>query len=114
MCVQYRGGGGGRRENIMSTVGVCSTIGRYHDTSGGISKCGDIMIHEGGYHEYRGACSVLRKQKMIPPHGTEHSLQYTFIMISLHGTQDTSLHGTQDTCPHGTHNIPSWYSLYPP
>ena len=51
--------------DILSTVGVFSTVGGYHD------KCGDIMINVGGYleyrggvqycggyHEYRGGCSV--------------------------------------------------------
>ena len=58
MCVQYRGGAqyrggcsvpwGGFHEyrgDILSTVGVFSTVG-------------DIMSTVGGYLEYRGGCSV--------------------------------------------------------
>ena len=79
MCVQYRGGAqysGGCSVpwgiswvpwgDILSTVGVFSTVGGYHDKCGGISwvpwgvfsTVGDIMSTVGGYLEYRGGCSV--------------------------------------------------------
>ena len=50
--------------DILSTVGVFSTMGGY-DKCGGyleyrgvFSTVGDIMMDVGGYHEYRGGCSV--------------------------------------------------------
>ena len=43
----------------MSTVGVIlSTVGMF-------STVGDIMMHVGGYHEYRGGCSVPWGEKSI-------------------------------------------------
>ena len=36
----------------MSTVGVILS------TVGDVQYRGDIMMHVGGYHEYRGGCSV--------------------------------------------------------
>ena len=36
----------------MSTVGVILS------TMGDVQYRGDIMMHVGGYHEYRGGCSV--------------------------------------------------------
>ena len=53
--------------DILSTVGVFSTVGGYHDKCegyleyrGGCSvPWGDIMSTVGGYLEYRGGCSVL-------------------------------------------------------
>ena len=79
------------------------------------------MIYVGGYHEYRGGCSVPWGTQIIKdfsPHGTEHPPRYsryppTFIMISPHGTEHP--HGTQDIphgtqdIPHGTHDIPPRY-----
>ena len=63
--VQYRGGYHDARGDIMSTVGVFSTVGGYHEYRGGyleycgdVQYCGDIMMHVGGYHEYCGGCSV--------------------------------------------------------
>ena len=52
--------------DILSTMGVFSTVGGYHEYRGGYLEyrggCsvpwGDIMMHVGGYHEYRGGCSV--------------------------------------------------------
>ena len=34
--------------DILSTVGVFSTVGGHHD------KCGGYLEYRGGYHEYRG------------------------------------------------------------
>ena len=47
---------------VLSTVGVFSTVGGYHEYRGGISSVpwgvfstvGDTMINVGGYLEYRG------------------------------------------------------------
>ena len=51
--------------DILSTVGVFSTVGGYHEyrgvilsTVGVFSTVGVIMMHVGGHHEYRGGCSV--------------------------------------------------------
>ena len=55
--------------DILSTVGVFSTVGRYHDKCGDIlstmyhavgvfSTVGDIMSTVGGYLEYHGGYSV--------------------------------------------------------
>ena len=46
MCVQYRG--------LLSTLGVFSTVGGYHDKCGGISWVPWDVQYRGGYHEYRG------------------------------------------------------------
>ena len=59
--------------DILSTVGVFSTVGGYHEYRGGYLEyrggCsvpwGDIMMHVGGYHEYRGGCSVPWGEKSI-------------------------------------------------
>ena len=51
-------------EDILSTVGVFSTMGGYLEwgvilsTVAVFSTVGDIMMHVRGYHEYRGGCSV--------------------------------------------------------
>ena len=79
MCVQYRGGAQYRGGcsvpwgiswvlwgDILSTVGVFSTVGDiminvggYLEYRGGVfSTVGDIMSTVGGYLEYRGGCSV--------------------------------------------------------
>ena len=66
MCVQYRGGCSVPWGDILSTVGVFSTVEGYHEYRGGYLEyrggCsvpwGVIMMHVGGYHEYRGGCSV--------------------------------------------------------
>ena len=54
--------------DIMSTSGMFSTSGRYHDACGGYHEYiegssvhrGDIMMHVGRYHEYITGCSVHR------------------------------------------------------
>ena len=120
MCVQYRGGiswvpwgdilstvgvfstVGDIMINVgdfLSTVGVFSTVGGYHEYHGGLSwvpwgmfsTVGDIMMHVEGYHEYRGGCSV--------PWGEK-----SFVIWVPHGTEH----------PHGTHDIPPHASWYPP
>ena len=73
-------------------------------TVGGVQYRGDIMSTVGGYHEYRGGCSV--------PWGTQITKDFsptvlntltvlmispTCIMISPHGTEHP--HGTQDNPP---------------
>ena len=58
MCVQYIGGRSVHQGvfstlgDIMSTSGMFSTSGEYHD------ECG-------GYHEYIGGCSVHRRDIMM-------------------------------------------------
>ena len=39
--------------------------GGYLEYRGVFSTVGDIMMHVGGYHEYRGECSVPWGQKSI-------------------------------------------------
>ena len=53
--VQYRGGYLEYREDIMSTVGVFSTVGGYHPLK--FEYRGGYYDTCGGYHEYSG-CSV--------------------------------------------------------
>ena len=71
------------------------------------------MMHVGGYHEYRGGCSVPWGTQItidFSPHGTEHPPRYsryppTVLKITQHGTHDiptvlNTPHGTQDIPPH--------------
>ena len=51
--------------DILSIVGVFSTVGRYREFRGGyLEYCGDtqyredVMMHVEGYHEYREGCLV--------------------------------------------------------
>ena len=53
--------------DILSTVGMFSTLGGYHEyrgvilsTVGDVQYRGDIMMHVGGYHEYRGGVQYHR------------------------------------------------------
>ena len=97
--------------NILSTVGVFSTMGGYLEYRGGCSvPWGDIMMHvgdimstvEGG--QYRGGKNLLLFEYptvlntpmvlMISP---------TCIMISPHGTQIS-----KDGVPHGTKHPPRY------
>ena len=86
---------------------------------------GDIMMHVGGYHEYRGGCSV--------PWGTQITIDFSpTVLNTLHGTHDIPPHAswypprywTSPTVlkitptvlmisPHGTEHPPR-YSRYPP
>ena len=75
--VQCIGGCSVHRGDIISTLGVFSTSGGYHEDIMGCSvHRGDIMMHVGGYHEYIRGCSVHRgfqyKLKgfchLAPPH----------------------------------------------
>ena len=74
--------------DILSTVGLFSTVGDIKSTVGDImsnvgvilSTVGDIMMHVGGYHEYCGGCSVpwsTQITKDFSPHGTEHPPRYS-------------------------------------
>ena len=92
----------------MSTVGVILS------TVGDVQYRGDIKMHVGGYHEYRGRCSVpwgTQITKDFPPTvltpSTVLMISPTCIMISPHGTQ-ISKDGipTVLNTPHGTHDIP--------
>ena len=58
MCVQYRGGYHEYRGDILSTVGVFSTVGGYLEYHGGVQY--HLGYHDkcGGYLEYHGGCSV--------------------------------------------------------
>ena len=59
---------------ILSTVGMFSTVG-------------DIMMHVGGYHEYRGGCSVpWGENQLLVEYPTVLNTP-TVLMISPHGTQ---------------------------
>ena len=46
--------------DILSTVGVFSTVGDILSTVGVFSTVGDIMINVGGYLEYRGGVQYRR------------------------------------------------------
>ena len=66
------------------------------------------MMHVGGYHEYRGGCSVpwgenllLFEYPTVLNTPTVLMISPTCIMISPHGTQIS-----KDGIPHGTHDIP--------
>ena len=64
--------------DIMSTVGVFSTVGGYHPLK--FEYCGGYHDICGGYHEYRGGCSVpwgTQITKDFFPHGTEHRPRYS-------------------------------------
>ena len=57
--VQYRGGYHNKCGDILSTVGVFSTVGDIMSTVGGyLEYRGGYHDARGGYHEYRGGCSV--------------------------------------------------------
>ena len=47
--------------DILSTVGVFSSMGGYHDACGGYHECRGGVQYRGGYHplkfEYRGGIS---------------------------------------------------------
>ena len=63
----------------MSTVGGVQYCGGYHPLKFEY-RGGDIMILVGGYHEYRGGCSVpwgTQITKEFSPHGTEHPPRYS-------------------------------------
>ena len=70
--------------DILSTVGVFSTVGGYHPLKFGYH--GGISCTCGGYHEYRGGCSV--------PWGTEITKDFSPTVLNT---------------LHGTHNIPPQY-----
>ena len=57
MCVQYRGGCSVPWGDILSTVGVFSTVGGYRDKCGGYREYRGGVQYRGGYHEYRGGLS---------------------------------------------------------
>ena len=61
-----------------------STVGGYHEYRGGCSvPRGVIMMHVGGYHEYRGGCSVPWGEKSFV-------IWYPTVLNTLHGTHDLS------------------------
>ena len=63
--------------DILSIVGVFSTVGGYHDACG-------------GYHEYCGGCSVPWGESLL-------LFEYPMVLNTLHGTHDI---------PHMHHDIP--------
>ena len=80
--------------DILSTVGVFSTVGDIMSTGGVIlstvgmfSTVGDIMMHVGGYHEYRGGCSVLWG-------GSQLLFEYPTVLNTPHGTHDIPPHAS--------------------
>ena len=86
-----------------------STVGGYLEYLGGCSvPWGDIMMHVGGYHEYRGGCSVpWGESVLLFEYPTVLMISPTCIMISptvLKFQRMVSPHGTEH--PHGTHDIP--------
>ena len=100
--VQYRG-------DILSTVGVFSTVGDIMSTVGVIlSAVGDVQYRGGiswctwGYHEYRGGCSVPWGENLL-------LFEYPTVLNTPHGNHDI---------PHMYHDIPPRYSnfkgWYPP
>ena len=76
--------------DIMSTVGVFSTMGGYHPLK--FEYRGGYHDTCGGYHEYRGVFSTVgySNNKRFPP----------TVLNTLHGTHDI---------PHMHHDIPPWY-----
>ena len=73
--------------DILSTVGVFSTVGDIMSTVGVIlSTVGDVQ-YRGGYHEYRGGCSVPWGKSLL-------LFEYPMVLNTPHGTHDI-LHGTQ-------------------
>ena len=80
--VQYRGG----YLEYRGGVQYCGEIswvpwGLSWVPWGMFSTVGDIMMHVGGYHEYRGGCSVPWGKKSFviwAPHGTEHSPRHSW------------------------------------
>ena len=66
--------------DILSTIGVFSTIEGYHEYRGDVQCHGGYHDTFGGYHEYCGACSVpwgTQITKDFSPHGTEHPPWYS-------------------------------------
>ena len=62
---------------------------------------GDIMMHVGGYHEYRGGCSVPWGENLL-------LFEYPTVLNTLHGTHDI---------PHMYHESPRYSNFkgwYPP
>ena len=63
--------------DIMSAVGVFSTLGGCHEYSGGVfsmlggitGTLGDTKMPVGGYHEYTRGCSVQWRDTMSTPGG---------------------------------------------
>ena len=60
--------------DIMSTLGVFSTPGGYHEYTRGVQYTGGYHEYTGGiprcmwgYHEYTGGCSVHRRDTMSTP-----------------------------------------------
>ena len=54
------------------------------------------MMHMGGYHEYRGECSVPWGESLL-------LFEYPTVLNTPHGTHDI---------PHMYHNIPPQYSNF--
>ena len=75
--LEHRGGYSVPWGDIMSTVGVFSTVAGYHPLK---------FEYRGGYHEYCGGCSVPWGTQITKdsPHGTEH----------LPGTHDIPPHAS--------------------
>ena len=65
---------------------------------------GDIMMHVGKYHEYRGGYHEY--------HGVFNTMGYSNNK-RFPPTLLNTIHGTHDI-PHGTQDIPARYSRYPP
>ena len=87
--------------DILSTVGVFSTVGDIMSTVGGyLEYRGDVQYRggyhdaHGGYHEYRGGCSIpWGKNLLLFEYPTVLNTP-TVLMISPHKYHDIP-HGTQ-------------------
>ena len=78
--------------DILSTVGVFSTVGDIMinvgdilSTMGGVQYCGGYLDARGGYHEYRGGCSVLWGKNLM-------LFEYPTVLNTPHGTHDIPPH----------------------
>ena len=100
MCVQYRGGVQDRGGDILSTVGVFSTVGDI------MINVGDSLSTMGGYLQYRGGCSVPWGDIMSTVEGVQYRGGEVFCYLRLN-----TLHGTHDI-PHMHHDIPPRYSNF--
>ena len=94
--------------NILSTVGVFSTMGGYHEYCGGYLEYRRDVQYRGGYHdargayhEYRGGCSVLWGENLLLFEYPTVLNTLTVLMMSPHMYHDIP-HMCHDI-PHGTH-----------
>ena len=74
--LEYRGGCSVPWGDILSTVGVFSNVGGYHEYRGGYLEYRGDVQYRGGYHEYRGGCSV--PWRVFSTVGGYHPLKFEY------------------------------------